>query len=332
MRRREFIAGLAGVATAWPFVGRAQRSGGVRRVGVIMNAAATETVFQSYVAAFIQGLRQFGWTEGPNLRIDIRWNGGDAEVARSHAAQLIELMPDVILAASTVNVMAIRQATRTVPVVFVQVADPVAQGFVGSVRQPGGNLTGFSLFEFSVGSKWLDLLKGVAPRLARVAVVVNPDTAPYYKFFMSVIEAAAPPLGVQAFALQVRTAADIELALESFARQPNAGLMLLGDSFTRLHQKLIADLAGRLGLPSIATGNDFAKDGGLMDYGSRIDLLGQYQQAATYVNLILEGSNPGDLPVQAPDRYRFIINLKTAKMLGLTIPRPVLGLADEVIQ
>ena len=202
--------------------------------------------FQSYVAAFIQGLRQFGWTEGQNLRIDVRWNGGDADLARSYAAQLIGMTPDVILAASTVNVTLIRQATRTVPVLFVQVADPVAQGFVASASLPGGNLTGFSLFEFSVGSKWLDLLKGVAPRLARVAVMINPDTAPYYKFFMSVIEAAAPPLGVRAFAVPVRSAADIEPALESFARQPNGGLILLGDSFTRLHQKLIADLAGRL--------------------------------------------------------------------------------------
>jgi putative ABC transport system substrate-binding protein len=297
-----------------------------------MNAAATETVFQSYVAAFIQGLRQFGWTEGQNLSIDVRWTAGDAELSRSYAAQLIGLMPDVILAASTVNLTAIRQATRTVPVVFVQIADPAAQGFVASERKPGDNLTGFSLFQFSLGSKWLDLLKEIAPGLAQVAVIINPDTAPYHKFFMSVIEAAAPRLGVRTFAAPVRSATDIEPALESFARQPNGGLMLLGDSFTRLHQKSIANLAGRLGLPSIATGNDFAKDGGLIEYGSRIDLIRQYRQAATYVNRILEGSNPGDLPVQPPDRYRFIINLKTAKMLDLTIPRVLLALADEVIE
>jgi putative tryptophan/tyrosine transport system substrate-binding protein len=331
MRRREFIAGLGG-AVAWPLTASAQQDGRVRRVGVLMNAAATETEDQSYLAAFIQGLRQLGWTEGQNLRIDVRWNAGDAGLARTYAAQLIGLMPDVILAASTLNLTVIQQATSTVPVVFVQVNDPVAQGFVASVRQPGGNVTGFSFFEFSVGGKWLDLLKEIAPSLARIAVMFNPDTALYFKFFMPVIEAAATILGVQVIAAPIRATPDIEAALADFARQLNGGLMLNNDSFTRLHQKLIVDLAGRYRLPSIAPGPNFAKDGGLMDYGPNIDRVSQFRQAATYVDRILKGAKPGDLPVQAPTRYRLVLNLKTAKALGLTVPLPLLGLADEVIE
>jgi putative tryptophan/tyrosine transport system substrate-binding protein len=253
VRRREFIAGL-GSAAAWPLAARAQQPARMRRVGILMDGAATEAEYQSYLAAFVQGLGQLGWTEGQNLRMDIRWNAADAGLARTYAAQLIGLMPDVILAASTVNLTAIRQATNTVPVVFVVVADPVAQGFVASVRQPGGNLTGFSFLEFSLGGKWLGLLKEVAPGMGRVAVMFNPDTAPQSKFFMPVIEAAAQSLGVQAIAMPVRTTVDIEPALASFARQPNGGLMLPGE----MHQKLIANLTGRFRLPSISGASDFA--------------------------------------------------------------------------
>jgi putative tryptophan/tyrosine transport system substrate-binding protein len=330
MRRREFIAGLGG-AVAWPLAASAQ-DGRVRRVGMLMNAATTETEYQSYFVAFKDGLQQLGWIEGQNLRIDVRWNAGDAGLARTYAAQLIGLMPDVILAAGSINLTVIKQATSTVPVVFVQVSDPVTQGFVASMRLPGGNVTGFSLFEFSLGSKWLDLLKEIAPGLARIVVMFNPDVAPYAKFFMPVIEAAAPLLGVQVIAAPVRVTPDIEAALAGFARQPNGGLMLFGDSFQRLHQKLIADLAGRFRLPSIAPGNGFAKDGGLMDYGPAFDLARHFRQAATYVDRILKGSKPGDLPVQAPTNYKLVLNLKTAKALGLTVPLPLLGLADEVIE
>jgi putative ABC transport system substrate-binding protein len=241
-------------------------------------------------------------------------------------------MPDVIVASSTVNLIAMQQASGTVPVVFVGVADPVGQGFVASVRQPGGNLTGFSMFEFSLGGKWLDLLKQVAPGLKRVAVMFNPDTAPYSKFIMEVIQAAAPSLGVQAIAVPVRASADIEPALASFARQPNGGLMLLGAGFMILHYSLIIDLAGRYRLPSISSEYNFAKDGGLMDYGPSIDSVGQFRQAATYVDRVLKGSKPADLPVQAPTQYRLTINLKTAKALGLSIPETLLATADEVIQ
>jgi putative ABC transport system substrate-binding protein len=242
------------------------------------------------------------------------------------------LTPDLILAASTVNLTVVQQITSTVPVVFVGVADPVAQGFVASVRQPGGNPTGFSQFEISLGGKWLNLLKDVAPGLKRVAVMFSPDLAPYSKFFMPAIAAAAPSFGVQAIAMPIMAADDIEPALASFARAPNGGLMLLGGSFTRLHQKLIVDLAGHFRLPSIAPGSDFAKDGGLMEYGPTTDLVGQFRQAATYVDRILKGSKPAELPVQAPTKYGLVINLKTAKALGITIPETLLATADEVIE
>jgi len=335
MRRRDFIAGLGGAAASpiiWPLATRAQQRGGVRRVGVLMNSAATDPEYQSYLAAFVQGLRQLGWTEGQNLRMDVRWNAGDAKLARTYAAQLIGLMPDLILASSTINLTEIRQATSTVPVVFLQVSDPVAQGFVASVRQPGGNLTGFSAFEFSIGGKWLDLLKKVAPGLMRVAVMFDPDESPQNKFLMQALEAVAPSLGVQAIATPVRTTDDIESALASFARAPNGGLMLPTSAFTRLRFIQIADLARRNSLPSIGTTLNFAKAGGLMQYGDDPDLVGQFRQAATYVDRILKGTKPGDLPVQAPTRYRFVINLKTAKALGLKISDNLLSLADEVIE
>jgi putative ABC transport system substrate-binding protein len=331
MRRREFIAGLS-LAAAWPLAARAQQPGGVRRIGVLMNGVATDSEFQSHVAVFIQGLRQLGWIEGQNLRVDLHWNAGNAGLAQTYATQLIEEMPDVILVASTTNLTAIRQATSTVPVVFVSVSDPVAQGLVASVRQPGGNITGFSRYEFSIGGKWLALLKETAPGLARVAVMFNPDTSPQSKFFVQAIEAAAASLGVQMIAAPVRATADIEPALESFGRQPNRGLILPSDTFTNLRYSLIASLAGRHGLPSIASGALFPKDGGLMSYGSDFELTDEYRRAATYVDRILKGSKPGDLPVQATNQYMFAINLKTAKALGLEFPAKVLALADEVIE
>jgi putative ABC transport system substrate-binding protein len=331
VRRRDFIAGL-GAAAAWPLAARAQQPGGVRRVGVLMNSVATDTEFQSYVAVFIQGLRQLGWVEGQNLRVDVRWNAGNVGLSQTYAAQLLGLMPDVILVASTTNLTAIRQDTNTVPVVFVSVSDPVAQGFVASVRQPGGNITGFSRYEFSIGGKWLGLLKEAAPRLARVAVMFNPDTSPQLKFFMQAIEAAAASHGVLVIAAPVRATADIEPALESFGRQPNGGLILTSDTFTNMRYSLIANLADRHSLPSIASGVSFAKHGGLMSYGSEINLADEYRRAAIYVDRILKGSKPGDLPVQATDHYTFAINLKTAKALGLTVPDRLFVRADEVIE
>jgi ABC-type uncharacterized transport system substrate-binding protein len=331
LKRREFITLLGGTAVAWPLMALAQSSP-LRRVGVLMNGPATNAESQSHLATFVHGLRQLGWVEGQNLRVDIRWNAGDATLARTYAAQLIGLMPDVILAATTVNLEVVRQATSTVPVVFVQVSDPVAQGFVASLPKPGGNLTGFAGTEFSIGGKWLDLLKEIAPGLARVAIMFNPDTAPQAKFFVRSIEAAASSLRVQPVVVPVRAMSDIEPAFESFTRAPTGGLILTTDPFTNLRQQLIAELASRHRLPAISWVPDFPKNGGLMSYGATINFLGQFRQAAGYVDRILKGEKPADLPVQAPTKYELVINLKTAKTLGLEVPPTLLARADEVIE
>jgi putative tryptophan/tyrosine transport system substrate-binding protein len=234
--------------------------------------------------------------------------------------------------ASTTNLTIIQQATNSVPVVFVQVSDPVEQGFVANITKPGGNLTGFSMYDFSVGGKWVDLLKEIAPNLSRVAVMFNPDTSPQSKFFMRSVETAGPSHGIQAIATPVRTTTDIETALQNFSREPNGGLILPTDTFTRLRSKLIAELAERHRLPSISGYDGFAKDGGLMYYGPIINLPDQFRQAASYVDRILKGEKPGDLPVQRAVKYTLVLNLRTAKALGLTVPLPLSGLADEVIE
>ena len=241
-------------------------------------------------------------------------------------------MPDVILAATTLNLAVVQQATSTVPVVFVQISDPVVQGFVPNVTRPAGNLTGFSIYEFSAGGKWLDLLKTIAPSLARVAVMFNPKTSLQSKFFMCSIESAAPSLGVQATAMPVRATEDIEPAIESFARAGNAGVILPPDNFTSMRDSLIVDLVNRHRLPAISAISKFAKGGALMSYSASVNVPGQFRQAAHYTDRILKGEKPGDLPVQAPSKYEFVINLKTAQAIGLTVPLPLLGLADEVIE
>jgi putative ABC transport system substrate-binding protein len=331
VRRREFIT-LLGGAAALPIAARAQRRDRMRHIGILMNGAATEAILQSYVAALVQGLGQWGWVEGQNLHVDVRWSAGDAALARIYAAQLIGLMPDVIVTNTTTNLIAIQQATNTVPVVFLSVSDPVAQGFVASVAKPSGNLTGFSAFEFSIGGKWLDLLKEIAPGLERVGIMFNPDTSPQSKFFVRSIEAAAPSLGVQSIVVPVRATADIEPAFENFARAPNGGVILTSDTFTAMRQNLIVDLVSRYRLPAISSNARFPKDGGLMYYGVSVNTLDQFRQAAGYVDRILKGTKPGDLPVQQSDKYTLTINLKTAKTFGLTIPLPLIGRADEVIE
>ena len=297
-----------------------------------MNGAATEAGPQSYLAAFVQALHQLGWIGGKTVQIEVRWNAGDAAPAKIYAAQLIGLQPDVLVAASTTNLIVVREATNTIPVVFLQVSDPVAQGFVASITHPGGNLTGFSAYEFAIGGKWLGLLKEAAPQLARIAVVFNPDTSPQSKFFMRSVETGARSLGVEAIALAVRNTAEIESAFENFARQPNGGLILPTDTFTRIRQKLITELAGRLGLPSVSPVDDYANDGGLMSYGANINMSDHFRLAAGYADRILKGAKPADLPIHRAHKYRFVINMKTAKALGLTIPLPLLGHADEVIE
>jgi putative tryptophan/tyrosine transport system substrate-binding protein len=334
MRRREFIAVLDG-AVAWPVVARAQAVKGMRRIGVLMNAEETRPLERTCVAAFTDALSNLGWMDGRNLDIELRWNDADAERARTYATDLVGLAPDAILVASTTNLLALQRATQSIPIVFVVVSDPVAQGIVTNLNRPGGNVTGFSYTEFSVGGKWVEMLKQISPELVRVAVMSNPHISPQTKFFLAAIETAAPTFDVQVIAAPVRTIADIESAIENFSRRPNGGLIVLTDGFTTLHAKLIAELASRYRLPSIFAEDHSTLEGdGLMYYGSgsASSTIDQYRHAAAYVDRILRGTKPGDLPVQLATSYKLIINLKTAKALGLTVPISLLGRADEVIE
>ena len=334
MKRREFITLLGGAVAAWPLGARAQQPGRVRRIGILMNNVATDPLYQSYVAAFVQALRDLGWVDGQNIHVDVRWNAGNAERARAYAAELIGLAPDAILSASTTNLIALQQETRSVPIVFLQVSDPVAQGIVPNLVHPGGNVTGFMNFEFSIGGKWVELLKQISPELVRVAVMFNPDTSPQTKYFLRSIEATALSLGVEVVTTPVRATADIEPVIESFSHQPNSGLILPTDSFTTVRSKLIADLTLRYRLPAISGNSDnFERASGLMYYGTTTaGLKDQYQQAAAYVDRILKGAKPGDLPIQFATGFKLLINLKTAKALGLNVPNTLIGRADEVIE
>jgi putative tryptophan/tyrosine transport system substrate-binding protein len=329
IRRRDFITLLGGAAAAWPLAARAQQGGQPKRVGALMNYAATQRDGQAYFSAFTDRLRQLGWNAGQNLRLDVRWNAGDAELAKIYGAQLIGLMPDVILASSTYNLSVIQQATSTVPIVFAGITGPVEQGIVPSLAHPGGNITGFASSEFSIGGKWLELLKQVAPGLKRVAVMFNPETSPQSNFYMRAIDPAAVSLDVKSVALPVRTPSEIEPAMVNFTREPNGGLILPTDSFTRLRFSLIADIAVRYRLPSVAP-SGFTNGGGLISYF--VSAMDEYRGAADYVDRILKGAKPSDLPVQLGTRFQLSINLKTAKAIGLTIPESLLLTADEVIE
>jgi putative tryptophan/tyrosine transport system substrate-binding protein len=328
MRRREFITLVGGVAV-WPLTVRAQ-SAQRRKVAVLI--AATDAIPQSYFAAFVQELHRLGWIEGQNLEVDARWNAGDAELARLYAGQLIGLMPDVIVSPSTTNLIAIRQGTVTIPVVFLQVSDPVGQGFVTNIAKPGGNVTGFGIYEFSIGGKWLGLLKEIAPDIARVGVMFNPDTSPQSKYYMQSIDASAPTLGVQALILPLHATSDIAPAIEDFSRQPNGGLILPTDTFTRMRWALITDLAIKHRLPAIGPEHAFCSNGGLMSYSADVSLADQFRQAAGYVNRILRGEKPGDLPIQMATKYELMINFKVAKALGINVPPDLSARADEVIE
>jgi len=327
--RRDVLALLGSAAAIWPLAAAAQGDR-ARRVGVLMNYAATQAEGQVGINAFIQGLRQLGWNDGQNLRLDVRWNAGELGLAKIYAAQLIGLMPDVIVASSTPNLNVVRQATSTLPIVFTGVSDPVEQGLVPNLTHPGGNITGFSNYEYSVGGKWLGLLKEAAPGLARVAVVFSPETSPQSRFFMQAIQTAAMSLRVTATAFPVHSATEIETALARFAREPNGGLILPTDAFTRLNFPLIVDLTLRYRLPSIAPSADFTSSGGLISY--QADLVEPYRAAAGYVDRILRGEKPGDLPIQLSTKFRLVINLKSAKVLGLSPPSSLLYIADEVIE
>jgi putative ABC transport system substrate-binding protein len=331
MRRRQFITLLGGAAAAWPIAARAQQRERMRRIGVLMNFAAEDSAAQPRLTAFLQGLAQLNWTEGRNTRIDVRWVFGDAERKRRHIVELIATAPDVIVAVGSSTVGPVLQATRSVPIVFVQIADPVGGGFVESLARPGGNATGFANFEYGIGGKWLELLKEIAPGVKRAAVLRNLATAAGPGQF-GAIQAVAPSLGVEVRPVNMRgeqeDAGQVERALAAFAQGPNGGLIVTGGP--AVGRSVIIPLAARHRLPAIYPDRVYVADGGLIAYGP--DRIEQFRQAAGYVDRILKGEKPADLPVQAPTKYELVINLKTAKALDLTVPDTVLARADEVIE
>jgi ABC-type uncharacterized transport system substrate-binding protein len=329
MRRREFISLLGGAAAVWPLKARAQQGEQMRRIGVIVPASPDDASFQTWIGVFLQALAQLGWTIGRNMRLDIHWATPNATKIRQHAAELAALTPDVILTSGTSTTGPMLQATRTVPIVFATVVDPVGAGLIDSLARPGGNATGFLLYDFNLGGKWLELLKEIAPTITRVAVLRDASTTSGTGQFAA-IQAVAPSLKVDVVPVNMREAADLERNIAAFARSPNGGVILTGSGLSILHRDLIIALAARYKLPAIYYEPFFAAAGGLISYGSdRIEL---YRLAAGYVDRILKGEKPADLPVQAPTKFELVINLKTAKALGLTVPPALLATATEVIQ
>ena len=329
IRRRKFLATLGGAAAAWPLAARGQRSERLRRIGVLMNLPADDPEGQQRAKAFETGLQELGWIHGRNVEIVYRWASHDTN-PRTQASELVAAQPDLILGNTTPALMALQQETRTTPIVFVQVHDPVAQGFVPSLAHPGGNITGFSAFELSgIEGKWLGLLKEVAPRVGRLGLLFNPNVAPFANYFLRSLEAAASSFAMEAIPTPVHDTSELERAVAAFA-EPNAGLITIPDVFTTVHRDLIISLAARHRLPALYPLRVFAVNGGLVSYG--YEPTDAFRQAATYVDRILKGAKPAELPVQLPTKYTLVVNLKTAKALGLTIPESFLQRADEVIE
>jgi len=329
VRRREFITLLGGAAAVWPLVARAQQAERVRRIGLLLATTADDADFQAWVGAFLQALALLGWTIGRNVRIDTRWATANAGEIRRHAAELVALAPDVILAHGSSTVGALTQATRIVPIVFPVVSDPVAAGFVDSLARPGGNATGFMTGEYSMSGKWLELLKQIAPGVTRAAVLRDATQGSGTSQF-AVIQAAAPSLGVEVKPVNMRDAEEIERGVTAFARSPGGGLVVAAGPAATRHRDLIVKLAAQHRLPAVYYERFFVAGGGLISYGP--DFIDQYRRAAGYVDRILKGEKPADMPVQAPTKYELVINLKTAKALGLIVPPSVLARADEVIE
>ena len=329
MRRRKFLSLVGGAAAALPLAARAQQPERMRRIGVLHTPAADDSEGQARSAAFLQGLQQLGWTDGRNVRIDTRWAAGDAERIRRYVTELVALAPDVILATGSSTVGPLLQATRTVPIVFVGVPDPVGAGLVESLARPGGNATGFTSYEYGISAKWLELLKEIAPGATRVAVLRDAAITAGIGMW-GAIQSVAPSFGVELRPIDVRDAGEMERALAAFAGSPNGGLILTGSAFAIMHRDQIIALAARHRLPAVYYERYFAAAGGLTSYGS--DTAQAFRLAAGYVDRILKGEKPADLPVQAPTKYDLVINLKTAKALGLEMPPTVLARADEVIE
>jgi putative ABC transport system substrate-binding protein len=331
VRRREFITLLGGAAAAWPLPARAQQPERMRRIGVFMPLAADDPIGQARIAALREGLAKLGWTEGRNIRIDTRWTStGDLESMQRFAKELVALQPDLIVTQSTPITATLLQETRTIPIVFALVADPIGSGFVASFAKPGGNVTGFVTIEPTMAGKWLELLKEIAPRVARVAFLFNPVTATYFEYWLNPFKAAAVSFAVEAIAAPVRDRSELESVIAEQARAPNGGLVVMPDTFTDTHRVEITSLAAGYRLPAVYPYRQFTAVGGLLSYGD--DLIDNFRRAPTYVDRILKGEKPSELPVQAPVKFDLVINQKTAKALGLDVPLHLQQRADEVIE
>jgi putative tryptophan/tyrosine transport system substrate-binding protein len=330
MRRREFITLLGGAAVAWPLAARAQQSDRMRRIGVLMGHDENNSEAQAWVAAFREALQKLGWTEGRNISIDTRWGRADTEVIQRFAQELVALRPDLILSQTTPTTAALLQQTRTIPIVFAMVSDPVGSGFVASVSRPGGHVTGFVTLEDTLAGKWLELLKEIAPRVGRVALLFNPATATFIEYYLNPVKAAAASIGVEVITAPVHDTSELESVFAAQTREPNTGLVVMPDSFLVVHRAEVTSLAARYRLPAVYPYRQFTDLGGLLSYG--FDRLDNWRRAAGYVDRILKGEKPGDLPVQAPTKYELVINLKTAKDLGLDVPWILQQRAEEVIE
>ena len=330
MRRREFIALFGSAAATWPLAAHAQQPERVRRIGVLMGFAESDSEGQAGIAAFRDGLQKVGWTEGRNIEIEIRWAAADVESMKQFAKELVALQPDLIVTSSTPATAAMLQQTRTIPVIFVLVGDPIGSGFVTSLARPGGNVTGFTPIVGSLGGKWVEVLRDIAPRVSKVTLVFNPPTAPFVEAYVNAFRAAAASLGVEAIVGPVNDMSALQSLFTTQADEPNSGFVVIPDVFTIGHRAEIISLAARWRVPAIYWSRSFTESGGLISYGPYIP--DEYLRAAPYVDRILKGAKPSDLPVQAPTKFELVINLKTAKALGLTIPDKLLATADEVIE
>ena len=333
MRRRDFIVALGGAAASsvsWPLATRAQQPDAMRRIGVLMTYDKSDAEGQAFVAAFREGLQKLGWTEGHNIQIDTRWAAGDREAIQRFAKELVALQPDLLVSHITPTTAALLQQTRTIPIIFVTVADPVGSGFVASLSRPGGNVTGFTLMEPAMVGKWLELLKEIAPRVTRVTLLFNLATQPFAEYWLNPFKVAAASFAVEAIAAPVRDRSELESVLATQARVPNGGLIVVPSAFLAAHRVEITSLAARYRLPTVYPFRFYTELGGLLSYGN--DLTDNYRRAATYADRILKGMKPSELPVQAPAKFELVINLKTAKALGLDVPASLQQRADTVIE
>ena len=330
MRRREFLKLVGGSAVAWPLVARAQQPERMRRIGVLMGYAESDRQGQANVAAFRMGLQKLGWTEGRNVAIEYRWAAAEADLVQQFAKELVALQPDLILTQNTPITAAVLQQTRTIPIIFANVSDPVGSGFVAGLPRPGGNVTGLIDIDASMAGKWLGLLKEVAPRVARVAFLFNPATAPFAEYYVTPLKAAAASFAVEAIAAPVRDTSELESVVAGHAREPDGGLIVMPEAFMNVHRAEVTSLAAHYRLPAVYPRRFFAEVGGLLSYGN--DQSDNFRRAATYADRILHGAKPNELPVEQPTKFELVINLKTAKALGLTVPVHLQQIADEVIE